>query len=309
MHKKVHFMRSSKKKSNDSKVDKSIDLFRTMIDSCPVWISFLNKDGKYLIANDYYTKTFNLPLSKVEGHNFKEFFPPDLYVKHKQLIERCFQKGENIEWEDQHTFKKNQTVFIYGIYTPLINDDGSINGLAAFGLDITKLKQAEFELKKQHDHLEKKVAERTAELEQKTKSLEETNIALRVLLDQRDKDKKQIEKNMLYKIEKLIFPYLDKLKEKKVDSEGNVYLNIIESNLKEITSTISPDLLSQFSKLTPAEIEVADLIRRGKTTKEIAQLLRLATATIATHRKNIRKKLSLTNKKMNLQTVLATNQK
>ena len=155
MHKKVHFMRSSKKKSFIHDKGKSIDLFRRMIDSCPVWISFLNANGKYLIANDYYTKTFNMPLSQVEGHNFKEFFPPDLYVKHKQLIERCFQKRESIEWEDQHNFKKNQKVFIYGIYTPLIGDDGSIIGVVAFGLDITKLKRTEFELIKKKRTLKK----------------------------------------------------------------------------------------------------------------------------------------------------------
>jgi len=320
----MHLMRSSKKKSVVQEKSKSVDLFRTMIDSCPVWISFVDADGKYLIANDYYTKTFNLPLSQVEGHNFKEFFPPDLYVRHKQLLDMCFNKREPVEWEDKH----NPEVYTYGIYTPLINEDGSIRGLVAFGLDITKLKQTEFELikekknleevitklkmteeelKKYRNHLEELVVSRTSELKQKTVNLEETNVALKVLLEQRKADKKEIEKNMLNKIEKLVFPYLDKLKEKKRDHEEYVYINIIESNLKEITSHISPDLFGQFSKLTKTEIQIADMIRMGKATKEIAELLKLSPTTIATHRQNIRKKLALTNKKMNLRTALSTN--
>ena len=90
--------------------------------------------------------------------------------------------------------------------------------------------------------------------------------------------------------------------------EGKAYLDIIESNLKEIISQYSTDLLGRFSKLTPTEIQIADLIRRGNTNKEIAQLLNLSTATIAAHRQNMRKKLGITNKKMNLRSFLSTNQ-
>jgi len=131
---------------------------------------------------------------------------------------------------------------------------------------------------------------------------------LKVLLEQRDAEKREVEKNMINKIEKLVFPYLDKLKERKHDHDENVYINIIESNLKEITSHLSPDLFGQFSKLTPTEIQIADMIRMGKATKEIAELLKLSPTTVATHRQNIRKKLALTNKKMNLRTALSTNQ-
>ena len=126
-------------------------------------------------------------------------------------------------------------------------------------------------------------------------------------MEQSKAEKKEIEKNMLNKIEKLVFPYLDKLKERMLDHDEYVYLNIIESNLKEITSHLAPDLFGHFSKLTPTEIQIADMIRTGKATKEIAKLLNLSPTTIATHRQNIRKKLALINKKMNLRTILTTN--
>ncbi|MBW2739323.1 MAG: helix-turn-helix transcriptional regulator [Deltaproteobacteria bacterium] len=57
-------------------------------------------------------------------------------------------------------------------------------------------------------------------------------------------------------------------------------------------------------KLTPAEIQVIDFIKHGKTTKEIAQFLNLAISTIDFHRSNIRKKLGIKNKKINLRTQL-----
>jgi PAS domain S-box-containing protein len=175
--------------------------------------------------------------------------------------------------------------------------------------DITELKQAENELRHYHIHLEELVSDRTYELKQQKKHLEEANVTLKVLLEQREKDKKEIEKNIFSNVEKLVFPYLDKAKGVISDSGVKIYLDIIESNLKEITAQFAHDLLGQHSKLTPTEIQVADLIRKGKSTKEIAQFLNLSLATIATHRQNIRKKLELTDKKMNLRTALTPNQR
>jgi len=56
--------------------------------------------------------------------------------------------------------------------------------------------------------------------------------------------------------------------------------------------------------LTPAEIQISNLIKQGKTTKEIADLLNLSDRTIETHRKNIRRKIGIRNKSENLRTHL-----
>lgn len=155
------------------------------------------------------------------------------------------------------------------------------------------------------DELELLVSERTDALKQKTFRLEESNIALRVLLKQREVDKKEIEAKVLHNVEKLILPSLENLKTKMPEFEENIFIEIIESNLKEITSSFAYDLSGNLTKLTPTEIQVANMVRNGIRTKQIAKNLRLSQKTIATHRQNIRKKLSLTNKKMNLQTFLS----
>ena len=58
------------------------------------------------------------------------------------------------------------------------------------------------------------------------------------------------------------------------------------------------------SNLTPGETQVANFIRQGKTTKQIADLIGTATSTIDFHRRNIRRKLGLANKEINLQAYL-----
>ena len=60
----------------------------------------------------------------------------------------------------------------------------------------------------------------------------------------------------------------------------------------------------EYGDLTPAEIRVAYQIRRGKTSKEVAEILSISEKTVQWHRKNIRKKLKLTNTNENLTTSL-----
>lgn len=180
---------------------------------------------------------------------------------------------------------------------PLRDDNGKITGIIETVLDITERKQAEEALLKAKNELEEKVRERTL-------SLEEANTALRVLLKGRDEDKKALEKNMLYNINELVMPYIDKLCETRLSERQTVYLDIIRSNLKDIVSPIMQEFSVKYLKLTPMEIQVANLIRLGKTTKEIAELSNLSPRTIECHRDNIRKKIGISNKKINLRTYL-----
>jgi len=183
---------------------------------------------------------------------------------------------------------------------------GKMNMLVGTIQDITERKKIEEELLQSHNNLEELVAKRTAELEQKTLHLEELNVALKVLLRKQQEDKKEIGKKFLQKLETIVFPYIDELKKRLPASYEKAFVEIIESNLKEIISPFPYDLSSKLSKLTPAEIQIADLIRKNKTSKEIALLLNLSPTTVSTHRQNIRKKLNLTNQKLNLQTILGT---
>jgi DNA-binding CsgD family transcriptional regulator len=127
---------------------------------------------------------------------------------------------------------------------------------------------------------------------------------LKVLLKQREKDKSEIEDKILMNIEKLIMPDLERLEDSGLNERQKAYANILKSNLEKIASPFAREVSSRMLKLTPAEIQVASFVKQGKRTKEIADLLNLSPKTIEAHRKNIRKKLGIRNKKANLRSYL-----
>lgn len=178
--------------------------------------------------------------------------------------------------------------------------------------------EMEQKLREHKDELEVKVKERTAELESTiellkkseeerrihAKEVEESNTTLKVLLKQRERDQKEFENNILSSVKHLIMPYMAKLKKNRAMSDELVYLNIIESNLEEIISPFSAKLSFIHLDFTPREIMVADLIKDGKQDKDIIEILNISPDTVKAHRKNIRKKLGINNKKINLRTKL-----
>jgi len=159
--------------------------------------------------------------------------------------------------------------------------------------DITALKLVEEALRKSRE-----------ELQEQKQGLEEANIALKVLLKHRENDKLELEKNVLTNVKTLVLPYVEKLKEVPLKPRNKTLVEIIENHLKDI---ISP-LLQKFSNakiiLTPQEIKVVALIKDGKSSKEISDILTISETTVNFHRKNLRKKFGLKNRQMNLRSYL-----
>jgi len=164
--------------------------------------------------------------------------------------------------------------------------------------------RAEKRLREAHANLEALVKERTAELESQTTNLEELNVALKVLLKKREDDKKNLEENYIHNTKNLILPYIEKLKNANLTADQKFYIDIIEANIHEIVAPFARQLSSSYFNLTPTEIRVASLIKKDKTSKEIAETFNISESAIIYHRHNIRKKLGLNNKKINLKTYL-----
>ena len=170
--------------------------------------------------------------------------------------------------------------------------------------EIRERQRAEKLLREAHANLDRLVKERTAELEIKTTNLEELNVALKVLLSKREKDKQELEENYVHNVKNLILPHIEKLKNCSPPPLQKFYIEMIEANLHEIVAPFARQLSSSYFSLTPTEIRVANLIKKDKTSKEIAEAYNISESAIIYHRHNIRKKLGLNKKKINLKTYL-----
>jgi len=143
-------------------------------------------------------------------------------------------------------------------------------------------------------------------LESKAKSLEEVNTALRVLLKKREEDKALLEEKVLSNVKTLVFPSLEKLKRSSLDANQASCVSVVESNLRDIISPFAKKLSPKYLGLTPTEIQVANLVKEGKSTKEVADFMNLSWKTVESHRQNVRKKLGIAHTKANLRAYLSS---
>ena len=169
------------------------------------------------------------------------------------------------------------------------------------------VKERNIELIKANKRLIKEIHERKeaeASLLVQSQHLEEVNTALKVLLKQREDDKKALEEAVVSNVKELIFPYIERLRQYSSSENQKTLLGILEANLNNIVSPFISKISSKILNFTPMEIKVANLVREGRTNKEIADLLFLSINTVLVHRHHIRTKLGIKNKKANLRSHL-----
>ena len=270
----------------------SEEKFRTVTEQSPNMI-FINRQGRVVYANRQ--------CEHLMGFSRDEFYAPEfdfmelIAPESRQLIRSNFKKhiqGEDIEPYEYALVNKSGRRIEVIITTKLIHYEGerSILGIVT---DITERKQAE-----------KALQAKDRAMGRQAKSLEEVNTALKVLLEQREKEKAEVKEALLTNIKKLIFPYIEKLEARRLDADAQTYVDIVKSNLSDLISPLANSLSSKYFELTPSEIQIADLIKAGKTSKDIASMLNVSPKAVSFHRGNLRKKLGLVNKKINLRTYL-----
>lgn len=143
------------------------------------------------------------------------------------------------------------------------------------------------------------------ELSRKSKKLEDLNTTLTVLLNKRSEDLEETQNSILSNVKELILPYIEMIKQSNMDQKSMNFVELIESNLKDIVSPFTSKLSSQYLNLTPKEIQIANFIKEGKTSKEIAKIMNLSKSAIDVHRYRLRRKIGLNGIKTNLSSHLA----
>ena len=135
------------------------------------------------------------------------------------------------------------------------------------------------------------------------KALQESNTALRIVLARIEQEKQEIHRDINTNVEKILMPILHALA-LKVPAAQKKYVEMLQTNLEEITSPFISQLSLSCHSMTPTEIAICNMIRNGMRTKEIAEMRGVSEATVNRHREKIRRKLKITNQDVNLATFL-----
>ena len=108
---------------------------------------------------------------------------------------------------------------------------------------------------------------------------------------------------MTANVEDLLIPMLEQLISNNSRIEAK-HLILIKRSLHDLTSSLGRKITQKSLKLTPREIQISNMIKRGLSSKEIASLCQISGYTVARHRQSIRKKANIIRKNMNLRTFL-----
>ena len=275
------------------KARESVNWYRTIFETTGTATIIIEEDTVMSLVNTEFAQLSGASKEFCEGRSWTDFIIPEDVerMKHYHQMRRIDSNAAPRNYEfgflDIKGNRKDLMITISMI-------PGTKKSVASL-LDITDLKQAEEEAKK-----------REQEVHSKSRNLEEVNTALKVLLKRREDDKNELEEKVLLNVRELAVPYIEKLKKTRLSSNQFIYLTILEKSLNDIISPFLHNMKVKYSKLTPTEIQVANLVKEGRTSKEMSELLNLSTRAVDFHRGNIRRKLGLKNKRSNLQSFLLT---
>ncbi len=275
-----------------SKTEKKL---RSLIETTSDWVWEVDLNGVYTYASPKVKNLLGYDVDEIIGTKMFDLMPSE---GRKQSLVRFFNEkcrlGQAFAAQKIVMLHKDgHTAPIEVNGAPIFDGDGRLSGWCGFDKDIT-----------QREFAKKALQERETDLKNKAYDLQEANTALKVMLKHVEEDRKELEEKVLANVKQLVEPYIEELTKSGLNSIQETYIGILQSNLNEVTSPFTRKLSSKYVKLTPAEIRVANLVKRGKITKEIAELLKISPKTISVHRENIRKKLGINKKRENLRSHL-----
>lgn len=315
-------------RSMSSELDESQALNKQMLQLSPAAIYRIDfRRNRLAQVNDYLCRYTGYSEEELLNMNPEEILIPESRAIYRQ---RCqdFIAGLDVpsSMEYQIQTKRGQTEWAR-IHTRFIIEDGHVTGAIVVANRITEQKKITQELDDYREKLEMLVMERTQalseaneklhaeiavrtrtakQLQMKSERLKELNTAMGVLLDKRKEDRLLIEENIRVNLRHLVEPYIERMATSGLNPTQRQLLEVIDMNINEVIGAPLADVSEKYYILSPAELQVANLIRNGKTTKDIARLLRLSSRTVESYRNSIRKKLGLKNRRVNLRTYLSS---
>jgi len=246
--------------------------WRSILRNCPDIIISIDRDARVLFINHTIS---GLSVEDVFGKKLYDFMSPESEKKAREAIESTFKTGKVSRYEIRHRKPDGEIMWLDARVAPNIHK-GAIHSATIVTTDVTESKQMEM-------------------------ALEQKNIALREIIAQIEVEKNKIKEDILSNVDEILMPILKKLSAR---GASRRYVDLLRRNLEDMTSSFGRKISDRRLRLSPREIEICDMVKEGLASKEISGLLGVSCQTVEKHRKNIRVKLGISNKSVNLASFL-----
>jgi PAS domain S-box-containing protein len=254
-----------------------IEHLPSIFDRIPIHIGFTDKTGLFSFWNAHSQTMFGYHAEEVVGKLGYEIIYPTTDLAHKTM-QRTVENGEFDGEVD--LWHRSGTVFPgYLVVVPLKNKMDKVIGFYQFAHNFSQQKK-------------------------KQQMFDELKIALKVCMQQQEEARSDVQNNMLELFNEHIYPYLNKIKTVSTGPHILAYLEAIETNITIFLNNNSHDGQFKRCRLTPTEFKVSQFIIAGKRSKDIARMMDISTEAVEFHRKHIRDKIGIHNRKINLRSQL-----
>ncbi len=276
----------TRQKQHEHSLQVERDFSRKIIQAAPSIICSISAEGAIRFINPAGERLTGYSSEELLNKNWLDYFHAGPARGSKKNIVKTFQQNDVHGIEVKLKTRNGSLRDISWSSITRFGKDASSPETLILGNDITGLKKA------------------FQEIEKKKQEIEEANIALRVMLDQHTRTRETIEEHISVRLKSLVTPYLDLLRQSATSEKQLETIRIIAAHIDSIAGSFSPKSKEILLSLSPRESLIADLVRQGKTSKDIAGILGISVRTVETYRNNLRKKLGINKQKIALRTYL-----
>lgn len=162
----------TERKNAEAAIRESEEKFRSLVEATSDWIWEVDTDGIYTYASPQVKDLLGYRPEEVLGRKPFDFMPPDESARIREKFfafvrdHKAFAGIENVNIRED-----GRRVVLETSAVPRLDAGGNLRGYRGIDRDITDRKRAEEALKRSHDELERRVTQRTAELEKRAEQL------------------------------------------------------------------------------------------------------------------------------------------
>ncbi|MBD3401744.1 PAS domain S-box protein [candidate division GN15 bacterium] len=287
----------------------SEEMNRLLVENAPAAVAVVDYEGHFIFINSLGARAHNRPVDDVVGKTMWELFPPEAAEFQMTNIRRVIDTEEGYS-EEIRTRIADEWRWYDVTLQPFRNARGDVTATMVITADITQRKEAEEMMREARDILERRVAERTAQLAEanqqlrvEQETLQQKNIALQEVLGQIEHARRELAEQIQANVNRIAMPILEALHNKPPQAAEH-YIGLLQECLADITSPFISRLDAQPVNLSPRELQICNMIRSGLSSKQIASTLATSVQTVNKQRNVIRKKLGISNRKVNLTSYL-----